>query len=234
MQDISSQLALKFARQGPEVSIHVTEDFTRLALDTLALCSMDYRFNSFYRDDMHPFVRAMGDFLSECGRRNYRPGILPEWAYRKANERFYADIKTMRDIADQIVETRRESPRHRKDLLSAMLDGVDKRTGEKLSDDNITNQLITFLIAGHETTSGTLSFAFYNLLKNPDAYEKIQQEIDHVVGRDPIRLEHLSKLPFTAAVRIHIFTPFHWWALNGSQGSARNTSLKPPHTGHLP
>ena len=234
MHDISSQLALKLARQGPDVSIHATEDFTRLALDTLALCSMDYRFNSFYRDEMHPFVRAMGDFLSECGRRNHRPGILPEWTYRKANERFYADIKTMRDIADQIIETRRKSPRRRKDLLGAMLDGVDKRTGEKLSDDNITNQLITFLIAGHETTSGTLSFAFYNLLKNTDGYKKMQKEIDSVIGRNSIRLEHLSKLPYTAAVRTHIFTPFGRQPLNDSQGPPRNTSIKLPHPRPLP
>lgn len=200
MYDIASQLAMKFARQGPSATIHTTEDFTRLALDTLALCSMDYRFNSFYKEEMHPFVKAMGDFLTECGNRNQRPGMLPEWVYRKANEKFNGDIKTMRDIADQVIEARRKTPSGRKDLLGSMLEGVDKRTGERLSDENITNQLITFLIAGHETTSGTLSFAFYNLLKHPEEYRKVQQEIDQVIGRAPIRVEHLSKLPYTAAV----------------------------------
>ena len=53
------------------------------------------------------------------------------------------------------------------DLLGRMLTGVDKQTGEKLPDENIRAQCITFLVAGHETTSGLLSFAIYYLIKNP-------------------------------------------------------------------
>ena len=45
-----------------------------------------------------------------------------------------------------------------------MLSGVDRKTGERLDDLNIRYQVITFLIAGHETTSGLLSFAVYYLL----------------------------------------------------------------------
>ena len=50
-----------------------------------------------------------------------------------------------------------------------MLTGVDRESGEKLDDVNIRYQIITFLIAGHETTSGLLTFALYFLLNNPDA-----------------------------------------------------------------
>ena len=45
------------------------------------------------------------------------------------------------------------------DLLDRMLTGVDRQTGEQLDDDNIVAQCVTFLVAGHETTSGLLSFA---------------------------------------------------------------------------
>lgn len=63
------------------------------------------------------------------------------------------------------------------------------------------NQIsVTFLIAGHETTGGTLSFAFYNLLKHPEAYRKAQQEVDEVVGEGPIKVEHVAKLQFIQAV----------------------------------
>ena len=48
--DIASQLVLKLARYGPSYKIPPTDDFTRLTLDTLALCAMDYRFNSFYTE----------------------------------------------------------------------------------------------------------------------------------------------------------------------------------------
>lgn len=208
MHDISSQLALKLARHGPHKPIHVSDEFTKLALDTIALCSMDYRFNSYYKDKMHPFVQAMGDFLGECSRRNRRPGFAPNFLYRAANEKFYNDIAIMRDTANAVVEARRKNPSDRKDLLGAMLNGVDPQTGEKLSDANITDQLITFLIAGHETTSGTLSFAFYHLLKNPAAYRKVQEEVDEVLGRGPAKVEHVSKLIYIQAVSIFYCLPF--------------------------
>lgn len=193
MHDISTQLAMKFARHGPQTPICVSDDFTRLALDKLALCAMDFRFNSFYRDEMHPFVKAMGDFLSESGRRNRRPSFAPNFLYRAANDKFVQNIAFMRTTADEVVAARK-NPSNRKDLLAAMLNGVDPTTQEKLSDSNMTDQLITFLIAGHEATSGTLSFAFY-YLKNPSAYHKVQQEVDDVVGRDKVTVDHVSKLP---------------------------------------
>jgi cytochrome P450/NADPH-cytochrome P450 reductase len=161
---------------------------------------MDFRFNSYYKEELHPFIEAMGDFLTESGNRNRRPAFAPNFLYRAANEKFYADIALMKSVADEVVAARKKNPSDRKDLLSAMLDGTDPQTGEKLSDDNITNQLITFLIAGHETTSGTLSFAMYHLLKHPEAYNKVQKEVDEVVGRGPVTVEHLTKLPYISAV----------------------------------
>jgi cytochrome P450/NADPH-cytochrome P450 reductase len=198
MHDIASQLALKFARHGPHAPIQVSDDFTRLALDTLALCAMNFRFNSFYHEELHPFITAMGDFLKESGNRRRRMG--PSFMYRKADEKYWNDIATLRKTADEVVANRKANPGDRKDLLASMLEGVDSRTGEKLDDKNITDQLITFLIAGHETTSGLLSFSFYHLLKNPEAYHKVQQEVDQVIGKGPIRVEHLMKLPYIAGV----------------------------------
>lgn len=202
MHDISTQLSLSWARHGPHKAIDVSTDLTKLALDTIALCSMDYRFNSYYQEKMHPFVQAMGDFLAECSRRNRRPAFAPNFLYRAANDKFFSDIAIMRDTANAVVEARKQNPTDRKDLLAAMLNGVDPQTGEKLSDANITDQLITFLIAGHETTSGMMSFAFYHLLKNPSAYRKVQEEVDEVLGRGPAKVEHVSKLQYMQAVRI--------------------------------
>ena len=200
MHDISTQLCMKWARYGPNSRIHVAEDFTRLALDTIALCAMNFRFNSFYTEEMHPFITAMTDFLIECGNKRRRPAFAPSFLYRAVDEKFNKDIATMRNVADEVVQSRKENPDDRKDLLNAMLEGVDARTGEKLSADNITSQLITFLIAGHETTSGMMSFAFYQLLKHPHAYQKVQKEVDSVVGQGPIKVEHLNKLNYLAAV----------------------------------
>ena len=68
-----------------------------------------------------------------------------------------------------------------------MLSGIDKKTGEGLDDLNIRYQIITFLIAGHETTSGLLSFAIYALLNNPHVLARAYDEVDRVLGPDPSR-----------------------------------------------
>ncbi|EON61408.1 bifunctional P-450:NADPH-P450 reductase [Coniosporium apollinis CBS 100218] len=199
MHDIAGQLVMKWARHGSSYSIPVTDDFTRLTLDTIALCAMDYRFNSYYREQMHPFIQAMGDFLTESGNRSRRPALAQVF-YRQANYKYEADIELLRETADELVQTRKQHPTERKDLLNAMLKGTDPKTGEHLSDENIIDNLITFLIAGHETTSGLLSFVFYYLLKNPLAYQKAQEEVDRVIGNGPITVDHMSKIPYITAI----------------------------------
>ncbi|OTA99870.1 hypothetical protein M426DRAFT_67006 [Hypoxylon sp. CI-4A] len=198
MHEIATQLAMKWARYGPSNPIEVSDDFTRLALDTLALCSMGYRFNSYYTSEMHPFIEAMGDFLTESGNRPNR--TMPTWFYRNEDAKYWKDIETLRKTSDEVLQERKQNPSTRKDLLTAMLNGVDPKTGEHMTDSSITDNLITFLIAGHETTSGLLSFAFYQLLKHPETYRKAQEEVDRVLGKGPITVDHMSKLPYIAAV----------------------------------
>ena len=92
----------------------------------------------------------------------------------------------MESEVQQIIDERRRTGNvdEHKDLLSAMLTGIDKKTGQKLSDDNIVAQCQTFLIAGHETTSGLLSFAISFLIKHPDVVARAQEEVDRVLGTD--------------------------------------------------
>ena len=70
------------------------------------------------------------------------------------------------------------------DMLGAMMTGVDRATGEQLDDVNIRYQINTFLIAGHETTSGLLSCTIYALLKHPEVLKKAYEEVDRVLGPD--------------------------------------------------
>lgn len=201
MHDVATQMAMKWARHGSSTPIMVTEDFTRLALDTIALCAMDFRFNSYYREELHPFVKAMGDALTECGNRDRRPAFA-NYFFRGTEQKFFADIELLRKTAGEVLQARKENPSDRKDLLSAMLNGVDTKTGQKMTDSSIIDNLITFLIAGHETTSGMLSFAFHELLRQPTAYRKAQQEVDEVIGEGAITIDHLARLPYLNAVSL--------------------------------
>ncbi|MCJ1377356.1 hypothetical protein MMC17_000451 [Xylographa soralifera] len=199
MLDIASQLVSKWARYGPENKIPVTDDFTRLTLDSIALCALDTRFNSYYREGMHPFVDAMMFFLSESGARASRPAFVSNYVYRDSTRKYWESIELMRSISSQVIKDRRTHPTDKKDLVNTMLFGKDPKSGRTLPDDNIVNNMITFLVAGHETTSGLLSFLFALFLKNPQTYNSAQEEVDEVVGKGPISYEHMSKLPYLTA-----------------------------------
>jgi cytochrome P450/NADPH-cytochrome P450 reductase len=105
------------------------------------------------------------------------------------HQRRYADdIRTMNEVADSLIRHRRDNPLpdDQSDVLDTMLGAQDPKTGETLSDENVRNQMVTFLIAGHETTSGLLSFALYELLTNPNVLATAQAHVDEVLdGRFP-------------------------------------------------
>ncbi|KAJ7640087.1 fatty acid hydroxylase [Mycena polygramma] len=199
MRDISSQLLLKWERFGPEAIIDPAEDFTRVALDTIAYCSMSYRLNSFYTEQHPEFTVAMGDFLKECGRRAVRPGVV-QAVMRGASTKYEADIKKMKGLADQIVETRKAHPISKHDLLDIMLNSRDPKTGQAMTGQSIAENLLTFLIAGHETSSGMMTFMVYYLLKNPDTMRKLGAQVDEVLGGRPVQCEDFANLPYLIAV----------------------------------
>jgi cytochrome P450 / NADPH-cytochrome P450 reductase len=185
MVDIAGQLVDKWSRLNSEDEIDVTHDMTCLALDTIGLAGFDYRFNSFYRESNHPFVNAMVRALDTTMRTR---GLPLEDIIRKDREiKLKSDIRYMNKVVDRIIQERRANPdanKGKSDLLSYMLAGVDKKTGERLDDVQIRYQTITFLIAGHETTSGLLSFAIYYMLQNPSILAAAIAEVDSVLGAD--------------------------------------------------
>ncbi|KAI1746660.1 cytochrome P450 [Xylaria castorea] len=199
MLDIASQLVMKWARFGPHYRINAVQDFTRLTIDTIALCGMDTRLNSFYTEQVPTYIQAIIELLSETQHRTYRPWWLTPFM-RAANRKFNENKQIVRSVAEDVIARRRSSlSPEKKDLVDAMLNGTDPKTGKKLTDEVIIDNMITFLIAGHETTAGLLSFLFALLIKNPKAYETLRCEIDRVVGTAPITADHLKDLAYTKA-----------------------------------
>jgi cytochrome P450 / NADPH-cytochrome P450 reductase len=194
------RLTTNRARYGPNYPIDIAQDCTRLTLDTIALCGMGYRFNSFYRNnDLHPFVTSMNRFLKDADLQSNLPDFINSWNLSQ-RKRINADVASMRQVCEEIVEQRKVSPSDSDDLLNALLYKTDPKTGEKLPQSSIIDNMITFLVAGHETTSSLLSFTFYHLLKDPRAMAKVQQEVDQVIGPEEITMQHLSQLPYLNAV----------------------------------
>ncbi|MEM9851849.1 MAG: cytochrome P450, partial [Pseudomonadota bacterium] len=183
MLDVATQLCLKWERLNQDDEIDIVHDMTAVALDTIGICGFNYRFNSFYRQDYHPFINALTNTLETCMMQRGLP--FESTLLRRRLDQMEKDVSYMNTLVDDIIAERRKSgDRATNDLLNYMLDGVDKVTGESLSDENIRFQINTFLIAGHETTSGLMSFTLHFLMNHPDVLEKAYEEVDRVLGRD--------------------------------------------------
>ena len=197
--EVCDQLVAKWERlDGQEVL--VSDDMTRLTLDSIAIAGFGHRFNSFEKEQLDSFLEALARALGESLNMITRLPIQQRLARKQARQ-FAADIAEMNLLVDGIIADRRAHPTDGKDLLNLMLTAVDPETGEGLDDLNIRYQVLTFLIAGHETTSGLLTFAFHLLLRHPHVLAQAYAEVDRVLPGDT-RPDYAHLVQFEVIERI--------------------------------
>ncbi|MFJ4367358.1 cytochrome P450 [Streptomyces chartreusis] len=187
------------ARAGRPVS--VPDDMTRMTLDTIGLAGFDYDFGSFERPEPHPFVESMVRCLEWSMKRLAR---VPGRDYSAADAAFRDDAAHLAQVVDDVIAARTGTDQSAaEDLLGLMLSAAHPADGTTLDAANIRNQVITFLIAGHETTSGAMSFALYYLAKHPTALELVRREVDDLWGdrADPEpAYDEIGRLTYTRQV----------------------------------
>ncbi|MFF6983031.1 cytochrome P450 [Streptomyces sp. NPDC008343] len=187
------------ARDGRPVN--VPDDMTRMTLDTIGLAGFGYDFGSFERAEPHPFVESMVRCLEWSMNRLAR---IPGQDHSAADAAFRNDADHLAQVVDDVIASRAGTDqRDAEDLLGLMLTAEHPNDGSTLDAANIRNQVITFLIAGHETTSGAMSFALYCLAKHPTALRLVQREVDELWGdrADPEpTYDEIGKLTYTRQV----------------------------------
>ncbi|MGW6787600.1 cytochrome P450 [Streptomyces chartreusis] len=187
------------ARAGRPVN--VPDDMTRMTLDTIGLAGFDYDFGSFERPEPHPFVESMVRCLEWSMKRLAR---VPGRDYSAADAAFRDDAAYLAQVVDDVIAARTGTDQSAaEDLLGLMLSAAHPADGTTLDAANIRNQVITFLIAGHETTSGAMSFALYYLAKHPTALELVRREVDDLWGdrADPEpAYDEIGRLTYTRQV----------------------------------
>ncbi|MFF1448335.1 cytochrome P450 [Streptomyces sp. NPDC058274] len=161
--------------------VDVPDDMTRMTLDTIGLAGFGYDFGSFEGTGPHPFVESMVRCLEWSMTRL---GRSPGSDHTAEDAAFRDDAAYLAQVVDDVIAARvadggQDSP---DDLLGLMLTAEHPVEGTTLDTANIRNQVITFLIAGHETTSGAMSFALYYLAKHPAVLQLVQREVDALWG----------------------------------------------------
>ncbi|WP_030558955.1 cytochrome P450 [Streptomyces aureocirculatus] len=204
MLDVAGQLMARWdASAAAGRAVDVPGDMTKLTLETISRTGFGHDFGSFERARPHPFVSAMVGTLSHAQRRNVLPPALAPVLLRRAERRNAADMAYLNHTVDGVIAARRaaDASGSRGDLLDRMLDVAHPDTGERLSPENIRRQVITFLVAGHETTSGALSFALHYLATHPEVLSRARDEVDQVWGATEVpAYEQVAKLRYVRRV----------------------------------
>ena len=117
-----------------------------------------------------------------------------------ANRRFWRALRELDDVVFRIVADRRRTVRDEADLLSMLLSARDEDTGAGMTDRQLRDEVVTMLLAGHETTSLALAWTYYLLSRNPDAEAGIADEVNRVIGEARPSFAHLDGLVHTRRV----------------------------------
>jgi cytochrome P450 len=114
-----------------------------------------------------------------------------------ANRRFWRALRELETVVYRIIADRRETRRDETDLLSMLLSARDEETGAGMTDRQLRDEVLTMLLAGHETTSLALSWTYYLLSQHPDVEQGIADEVDMVIGDERPSFAHLDRLTCT-------------------------------------
>ncbi|EIE26006.1 cytochrome P450 [Coccomyxa subellipsoidea C-169] len=185
------------------------EVFLSLGLDIIGLGVFNYDFNSITKES--PVIKAVYGVLKEAEHRStfYIPyWNIPITKYIVPRQRkFNADLAVINACLDDLIaqakQTRqaddvealqaRDYSKVRDPSLLRFL--VDMRDAD-LSDKQLRDDLMTMLIAGHETTAAVLTWTLFALLTHPSAYAKVLAEIDSVLGDKTPSIEDMRAMPY--------------------------------------
>jgi len=143
-------------------------------------------------------------------RRITSPVNMPMFFPVPKHIRFRESVREMDRMIRNLIKYRRDQKDYGDDLLSMLMQARDAETGETMGDRNLRNEILTFFLAGHETTAMTMSWMLYLLAVNPDAQERLRSEIRDVYRSEAVTPDQLHRMTYTQNVikeTMRMFSP---------------------------
>ncbi|MBU9766722.1 cytochrome P450 [Mycobacterium sp. TNTM28] len=116
--------------------------------------------------------------------RALRPVRAPRWLPTPARRRARRAVAAMLAFTHEILQGCRDDPDRDAPLVRALMAAVDPETGHRLSDDDICNDLLIFLLAGHDTTATALTYALWALGHHPEIQQRVAAEAAAIGDRE--------------------------------------------------
>jgi cytochrome P450 len=187
-----AERSLEAWRDGETIDIH--EEMVRLTLEVVAKCLFDADVGAEAKDIGRAIKVALEDFSSQ--RRLIR---VPKSIPTPRNVRFEAAARRLDGIVRTIIEERRRSEEDRGDLLSMLMLARDEG-GDRMTDKQLRDEVMTLFLAGHETTANALSWTLWLLSSNAAAEAKLAEELGRVLGGRAPTVEDLPDLSYAERV----------------------------------
>lgn len=191
---VTSEKYIEGWKDGKEIEI--TEDMLNITLGIISKTMFSMELNEGYDLVGESVERAMK--LAVRRMRSIIP--LPLWVPVKRNREYKLAKQALDEVLFKIITSRREDTEVKDDLLGILMRARDDHDGTGMTDSQLRDELMTIFLAGHETTANALSWTLYLLSQNPEAEQKLYEELDEVIGEGTIAPEHFTGLSYTQNV----------------------------------
>ncbi len=188
----------------PVQIVEISTEMTRITFEIMG--------EALLGSDIQDHVDAIGSsfppMLEALNARATQRLPLPGWFPTRTNRTLNRALGDLHRVVDEVVRQRQQLAANTNDFRDMVSYLLEFRTedGQPLSVERVRNEILTIMLAGHETTGVGLVWSLYFLSQHPEAMEKLYAEVDALEG--PLRLEDLDRLPyakgvFYEALRLH-------------------------------
>lgn len=177
-------------------SFDLHAEMMHLALDIVGRTLLSTNVKSNASDVEH----ALDNTIAESYHRIQRLANWPLWMPVPRVLQYNRNRRILDGVVNTIISERRKSGEKFNDLLDMLMSAQDEETGEKMSDQQLRDEVMTVFLAGHETTANALTWTFYLLSQNPDKAKKMYDEADAVLQGKKPAVEDLKNLVYTQQV----------------------------------
>ena len=193
MTAAAQRSADRIAAAGPR-AINMLDEMVTSTFDVIS----DVTFSGGDGFDRGAVHRAIDDYIAEAGKLSLFDILgLPDWLPRPGRAMSGRALKDMKRIADGAIDARAErGPSDTPDLLDLLLDGTDPKTKRQMNTAELRDNLLTFIVAGHETTALTLSWALYLMGFDQAVQQKARAEAQTVLQGRAATGADVENLPY--------------------------------------
>ncbi len=217
----------------------IDDEMTTATFDVVCDALLSGR-DALNRDEL---IDALARYLETVGRVSLLDVLgLPNWVPRPAQLFSRGSIRDTQAMMEGVINKRRakiaagEEPAN--DLLNLILEAEDPKSGRRMSDAEARDNLLTFVIAGHETTALTLGWALYLIAAHPPTQERLAEEARSVLNGRAATGDDYDKLPFTRQVieeTLRLYPPAAFLSRNAREADTLvDRKIEPGDTVMLP